>query len=49
MNNVGKYQTTTIGAKKAEIDKLMTQLARLMDELGYELEIKFKKKQNDDN
>lgn len=45
--NQGLYQTTTIGAQKEKIEKLMNELVRFMDKLGYDVEIKFNNRNNE--
>lgn len=47
MKNSGLYQTTTIGAQKEKIESLMNQLVRIMDKLGYDVEFKFNKRNNE--
>lgn len=46
-NNTGRYQTTTIGAQKEKIEDMMNQLVRFMDKLGYDVEFKFNKRDNE--
>lgn len=46
-SNQGLYQTTTVGAQKEKIETLMNQLVRLMDKLGYDVQIKFTKRNNE--
>lgn len=43
-SNQGLYQTTTVGAQKEKIESLMNQLVRVMDKLGYDVQITFKKR-----
>ena len=45
--NQGLYHTTTIGAQKEKIEKLMNDLVRFMDKLDYDVEIKFNKRNNE--
>lgn len=45
--NQGLYHTTTVGAQKEKIEKLMNELVRFMDKLGYDVDIKFNKRNNE--